>query len=534
MHIANYLTKSRHGIWYYRWAVPLRIRTAHPSLPKELKRSTKTADIRLARVRARKFHESLALPFMNADDLSNLLADAQRQQFMLERDPVTGRVVRIQAEPHEWQAAFAATRQIEELMTAVIQSHSQEHPTKARIAASSTPLISAAFEKYAQEQIELSLWSENTRKHTHEPSIALFRELVGESQTAELDGAPRFDLALSELTRERMGTFVETFRSFPVRQGKRYANAREALAEGGPRQSLDNYFKRLEHVHQFIRYCVGKSWVSEEVAAELQQVLKRNNTRSRQAEAKKRVAQGGSEDDGYVSFSKDDLEKIFGPGFCAHVAARKGEIRTTDELARATYRYWTPVIALFTGMRVAEISQLHVDDFIVAEGIHCFDITEGRTDKATGIVTRLKTKAAKRKIPIHPRLIELGLLVHVERNRLAGKTWLWDGLLWTEKSGFGKYPGRDFQLLTESVGVYVKRRKVFHSFRSTIQQALERASLEGHLIDHFIGHDVPDTRSKHYARADGGRAVPYQRVHDALSRVSFDIDLPHLGKILAP
>lgn len=41
---ASHLYKSRHGIGYFRWLIPQDIRQRHPELPKELKRSTKTAD----------------------------------------------------------------------------------------------------------------------------------------------------------------------------------------------------------------------------------------------------------------------------------------------------------------------------------------------------------------------------------------------------------------------------------------------------------------------------------------------------------
>jgi len=534
MRFANYLTKSRHGIWYYRWVVPARIRAAHPALPKELKRSTRTADIRKARIRARQFHESLALPYMNDDELSQLLEDSKRT-FRVVVDPTTGRV-EIDAEPHEADAALDTAQRLREMMQEQIQTRmaeikaarSSEDRGSSR---SPAPLMSAAFEKYAKAQIDASLWSDNTRRYTHEPSIALFRELVGESQENDA-GATPLDLPLSKLDRQKMSDFIENFRAFPARQGKRYANARDALAAGGEPQSLENYFKRLEHIHQFVRYCTDKGWVNEEVSAELQHTLKRNNKRSRQAEAKKRIVQGGTADDGYVAFSSADLASIFGPGFVSHVTARRSAAWRTDDVARATYRYWTPIIALYTGMRLSEVCQLQVGDLVAREGIPCLSVAAGRTDEDLGATTRIKTISSLRTIPIHPKLIELGLLAFVEQRRQAQKHWLWDGLLWSEKEGFGKYPGRDFNKLTESVGVYVKRRKVFHSFRSTLQQALSRVPLEGTLIDQLIGHEVDSVRMQSYNRTDEGRAFPIRHVHEALGKVSFNIQPPSLRDLI--
>jgi integrase len=532
MHIATHLTKSRHGIWYYRWVVPAHIRASNPSLPKELKRSTRTADIRIARARARKLHMTLAQPYMNIDDLDGLLEDARRHQYRVAVDPATGRV-ELEAEPHETEAALAAVRQLQDMMRNRIHQTVAELRAKSSepVAPTSVPLISVAFAKYATEQIELNHWSENTRQFTHEPSVTLFRELIGEP-TATADGETQLDLTLSSLSREMMSGFIETFRRFPERQGKRYANAREALAQGGERQSIDNYFKRLEHIHQFIRYCIGKGWVLEEVGDELKNTLKRNNARSKQASTKRRVAEGGSASDGYVSFSKAELQSIFGPGFEPHVAFHKGDVWRPAEIGRATYRYWSPLIALYSGLRVGEIGQLQVKDFEVREGVECITVAEGRAATEDGDVTRLKTLASARTIPLHPKLLELGLLEYVEARRATGNSWLWDGLLWTTKDGFGKYLSRDFTLLTKSVGVYERRRKVFHSFRSTIQQALLRAPLDGTLIDQFIGHEVASERHKSYMRTDDGKAFPYEYVRDALAKVAFDIAPPRLTQLL--
>ena len=50
---ASHLFKSGNGTWHMRLAVPAAIRARFPELPKELKRSTETADKRIAEARAR-------------------------------------------------------------------------------------------------------------------------------------------------------------------------------------------------------------------------------------------------------------------------------------------------------------------------------------------------------------------------------------------------------------------------------------------------------------------------------------------------
>jgi hypothetical protein len=65
---ASHLSRSRHGIWYFRWRVPANVRARHPDLPKELKRSTKTADTRRARAIAREMYCELLLRYAKGAD----------------------------------------------------------------------------------------------------------------------------------------------------------------------------------------------------------------------------------------------------------------------------------------------------------------------------------------------------------------------------------------------------------------------------------------------------------------------------------
>ena len=64
---AEHLSKSRHGIWHYRWVLPKHVRARHPHLPCELKKSTRTSDVRQARVVARRLHRAVALQIPELD-----------------------------------------------------------------------------------------------------------------------------------------------------------------------------------------------------------------------------------------------------------------------------------------------------------------------------------------------------------------------------------------------------------------------------------------------------------------------------------
>ena len=76
---------------------------------------------------------------------------------------------------------------------------------------------------------------------------------------------------------------------------------------------------------------------------------------------------------------------------------------------RKSYQFWTPIIALFTGMRQNEIAQLHLEDIRQdEEGVWLIDVND-RGDK------KVKTKSARRLIPIYPFIVkELKLPDYVE------------------------------------------------------------------------------------------------------------------------
>lgn len=76
--------------------------------------------------------------------------------------------------------------------------------------------------------------------------------------------------------------------------------------------------------------------------------------------------------------------------------------------------YWLPIIARLHGLRSEEILQLKPDDIKLDEGIHYFDIERGTGQSLT-------SDNARRMIPLHTQLIELGFLNLVELQRRQRK-----------------------------------------------------------------------------------------------------------------
>lgn len=134
----------------------------------------------------------------------------------------------------------------------------------------------------------------------------------------------------------------------------------------------------------------------------------------------------------------------------------------------APYAFWLIPLAIYTGARLGELCQLDIKDFVTVEGIECIDINDiEATDEVTegGRKKRVKTKNARRLVPIHRELIRLGLLRYVEAKRAEGQVYLFPELSRTRRDGPAHAPSNWFGRFRKKVGVTTPQESVFHSFR---------------------------------------------------------------------
>lgn len=81
----------------------------------------------------------------------------------------------------------------------------------------------------------------------------------------------------------------------------------------------------------------------------------------------------------------------------------------TAEAVRTDYR-WLLLLGMYTGARIEELSHLQLGDVLQRQGISCLSIYANEDGTRT-----IKTATAQRLIPVHPRLLELGFLSHVQK-----------------------------------------------------------------------------------------------------------------------
>lgn len=169
------------------------------------------------------------------------------------------------------------------------------------------------------------------------------------------------------------------------------------------------------------------------------------------------------------AFSDDDLKRLFG----------SNEYVTHSH--KHPYQYWVPLIALYTGARLNEICQLHLCDLHEIDGVSVIRISEEGGNK------RLKTKAARRSIPIHHELLRFGLADYANALRQQGHERLFPELQ-PGRDGYGKAASKWFATYSSRCGVDAPG-KVFHSFRHTFIDRLKQADVPKEKIAALVGHE---------------------------------------------
>jgi len=189
-------------------------------------------------------------------------------------------------------------------------------------------------------------------------------------------------------------------------------------------------------------------------------------------------------------------------------------------------RFWVPLIALFSGMRMNEICQLHVADIHCLDEVDCFFVTEGPSDSDSG--KRLKTAASERVIPVHPTLIEIGFMTFVAERRAAGAVRLFGEL---QKSSTGYYSdpfSKWFRRFLQRAGAD-RPKTCFHSFRHCYRDALREARLEHEVALALGGWSSGNGSEGGETAAAYGRGYRAQTLYDAISGIGYGgLDLSHL------
>jgi integrase len=176
-------------------------------------------------------------------------------------------------------------------------------------------------------------------------------------------------------------------------------------------------------------------------------------------------------------------------GVSLDVKAKQGERKRsfTDEeakivlrgalLEKDSVRRWVPWIGAYTGARLSEICQLRCEDILEIDDVWCI--------KFAPEAGSLKTSGSERVVPIHPALLESGLLSYVSQVR--------SGALFAELSPdkFGKRGGNGTKMIgrfVRQLGLKDRRLSPSHSWRHRIKTLGRKHALAQDILNAITGH----------------------------------------------
>jgi integrase len=205
------------------------------------------------------------------------------------------------------------------------------------------------------------------------------------------------------------------------------------------------------------------------------------------------------------AFRVEELNKIFSSPIYT-----KGE---RPIAGRGEAAFWIPLIALYTGARLAEICQLTTDDVSEVS----FVDQETTQQKKTWVIKissdggkRIKNINSNRRVPIHDRLVSLGFVEYV-KTRESGQIFPSTKNGENISNAWGKWFGRYLRSTIDISDTKV----VFHSFRHTFKHICRELGIPKEVHDAITGHVSSDAGD-----AYGDTEYPISPLKDAMSRFS--------------
>lgn len=161
---------------------------------------------------------------------------------------------------------------------------------------------------------------------------------------------------------------------------------------------------------------------------------------------------------------------------------------------------------------MGEAAQLRAEDVRMEQGIWVFDFNEDSDQKS------LKTHGSRRLVPVHPRLIEMGLLPFVQG---SGDDFLFpERVRYTENKERGNVDRLSKQLnrWLRNAGV-TDTKKTFQSFRATVATRLKHLNIPEYQIAEILGHENPSITTGRY-----GKRTDLATLQAAINRISLPVE----------
>jgi hypothetical protein len=492
------LTRTKFGVYQARLTLPSVIARQFPCIQREYRRSLKTSERAIAKYRNAilqvRFHEGIQVildrtPFMSIEQVQNLINTTLRFNSM--GNIKTGYTFEFNVDGNMKSAATDGTQEDHENMMEAMKLHHEFGP-QSNIQASRVNTIGSSNSKNLHKTFR-EIADEYMSDSRHKWAWGTVDQRKGELLKLS---AMLPEMRLEGFSEATTRTLIDDLAVLPKRGvGKEYI--------AGSTQG--KYFEVYKDVIE-----------SALIGSDVESIL---------GKLEVKTDDGGNP---YQPFLDQELNSIYSG--CVYTG------QCFQKKTQKDYMYWLPLIGLFSGMRLNEISQLHVRDVKEFQGIHYFDNNLNFHDPQVQDKTlkgRGDKRASIRLVPVHDELIKLGFMEFVQAPR-SGKNahMLFDKLTISAKGKWYKNPSRYFGDYLIELDIKSKV-KVFHSFRHNFITALTTGSYhhKSFINDlaekrkRIIGHSLPDEITQGYTHM-GAAVVP--ALKEVIDLVEYNVDFKSL------
>ncbi|OCL84600.1 Phage integrase family protein [Arcobacter porcinus] len=342
------------------------------------------------------------------------------------------------------------------------------------------------YKKTTKEIIEIFLENKKvTEIHKYKKPLDIFLELTNKEY-------------LEDLTSEDMLNFLNLYKNMPNENGKvnpedlndrrtyrtvylKDLKTYKEWIELTIKKDLDRVSgktlkDKLIRISAFLDFAVGLDYLSD------------NRLKYHQLSINKDILRDEDDDNKRKSYRIEQLENLF--------SSRWFTEELEDNLKNYPSRIWIPLVMMHTGGRTNEISQIKVNQIIRRDSVFVFNLKNEGKDQ------RIKNKSSRRKVPIHNKLIELGFLEFLEKQKIKGVENLFDDLYLTAAKGYGADFSKDFlpyreEFLEKETMEKILKKDILldtYSLRHTFTTQLRRALISEEDISLILGHKKNQTQ----------------------------------------
>jgi len=331
--------------------------------------------------------------------------------------------------------------------------------------------IAEVLDLYKRDHLSSGKWTDKTL-HEMEDSLGLFLEISGNRNIREY----AFEDFLT--WKERLTLLPKNRSKSPKYRGKTTTELLGMTIPVKDRLGITTVNKHLGRISSFFGWATKRRYVTVNYADGL--CLSKSQREHEEREC----------------YDQGDLERL---------------IMELPRDPQYPERYWVPLIALHQGMRLDEVCQLYVSDIVNVDGKPCFNISDEKPGQ------KLKNKASKRVIPLHPKLVSLGLLRYVEMLKSRQVERLWPRLK-RGKNGYSSALANWYQTFNRAK-ITQNPKRVFHSSRHCVANKMPK--VKHVVIQAILGH-APEggTTGMRYIKPPS-----VSTMLDALRSVNYGLDI---------